>query len=202
MQTMLAPLSRRPRIYDILHALHVVEPISEMTRAELQCLARHARGHHLAVEIGTQMGKSASQIAHALDPVGRLYCIDPWQNGHAGEHPCLRIAKREFVRQGIGARIVLVIGKSGEVAHRLPSSVDFMFVDGDHSYEGLATDWNIVGERLALGGTVCLHDTSVATDEPWRALGSAAYFDDVVIRDPRFLHRERCDTLNVLMRVA
>jgi predicted O-methyltransferase YrrM len=87
-----------------------------------------------------------------------------------------------------------------EVESQLPKQFDFIFVDGDHSFEGLKNDWQIVLRRLSPGGIVCLHDTSVPASEPYRRLGSSAFFDSQIGPHPDFEWIECCHTLNVLRR--
>ncbi|MDW8311093.1 MAG: class I SAM-dependent methyltransferase, partial [Verrucomicrobiales bacterium] len=175
-------LKRRPRILNVLHALKLIRPVSSTTKAELQCLERHARGKALAVEIGTAQGVSAVRIARALAPGGRLVCVDPYSE----ENPNAQICRRELARWGVLGRVTFLRGRSVEMAAQIPRGCDFMFVDGDHSYEGLQADWGIVLECLAVDGIACFHDTSVPVEEPHRQPGSVRFFNEVIRRHPGF----------------
>jgi predicted O-methyltransferase YrrM len=195
-------LLRRPRLANPLHAMGLFEVYTQTTPEELACLERHARGRAAALEIGTYMGASACRIARVLAPQARLYCVDPWERRNGKEDPCLSITRRELRRMGIAGRVQLLRGRSGDVEGSLPSAFDFIFVDGDHSYEGVAIDWAIVLRRLSAGGVVCMHDTSVPETESWRTFGSVRYYDEVVSRHEGFRHLERCYSMNVLERLA
>jgi len=95
----------------------------------------------------------------------------------------------------------LVQGLSHQIENTLPSGFDFIFVDGDHSYEGLERDWQIVLRRLASGGVVCLHDTTIPAAEPHRQFGSVNYFDEVISRATEFELRATCYSMNILVRL-
>jgi len=59
---------------------------------------------------------------------------------------------------------------SREMMDQIPDKLDFAFVDGDHSWEGVKIDWTIVSQRMILGGVACLHDSLVPVGEDWRHL--------------------------------
>src|SRR6267142_281181 len=193
-------LYRRPRLLNPLHALGLVGAHSQTNDEELSSLAAHAKGRKVALEIGTHMGVSAAVIAKALGTAGQLFCVDPWEPVQGKENPCFSICKREFRRQGVVASVVVVQGLSHEVEESLPKSFDFVFLDGDHSYEGLKRDWEIVLRRLAPGGVVCLHDTTIPAAEPNRQHGSVDYFDQVISPSLEFELIENCYSMNVLIR--
>ncbi len=190
----------RPRLVNPLHALGVVEAHSQTNADELACLGRHAKGHDTALEIGTYMGVSAAVIAKNLSPEGRLFCVDPWELRLGKENPCLTICRRELTRKGVLKRVVFLRGYSHDVESLMPNEFDFMFVDGDHSYEGLERDWGIVLRRLSTNGILCLHDTTIPAAEPHRQHGSVEFFDKVIRNHPDFEWLECCYTLNVLRR--
>lgn len=189
-------LKRRPRVLNVMHALRLVRPITSTTEAELACLERHARGRKCAVEIGTAQGASAVRIARALAPDGRLFCVDPYE----AENPNARICRRELMRAAVAHRVTFLRGTSVQMADRIPLGCDFFFVDGDHSYEGLKADWEIVLGRLVAGGVACFHDTSVPADNPARNPGSVRFFEQHIRRHPGFEWLETVYTLNVMRR--
>lgn len=44
------------------------------------------------------------------------------------------------------------------VAHNLVGSIDVLFLDGDHTLQGVAQDWNMYSPLVRPGGIVALHD--------------------------------------------
>ena len=193
-------LYRRPRLLNPLHAIKLFKPHSQTNDQELAVLERYARGHKVALEVGTYMGVSASVITRALAPGGKLYCVDPWEIHHGRENPCWTICKRELRRQGVLARVVFLQGLSYEMEGAMPAGFDFSFIDGDHSYEGMEKDWGIVLRRLLPGGVLCLHDTTVPEAEPYRQFGTVKFFEEVIRSHPEFEWLECCYSMNVLRR--
>lgn len=193
-------LSRRPQLINLLHALHLIKPHTGTIESELAVLERHAEGRQKALEIGTYQGVSAVRIARALAPGGRLYCIDPWSelNGMLG--PCWSIAMRHFKRSQIEAHFVILRDYSVNVQALLPVDFDFVFIDGDHTWEGIETDWRIVAPRIQQNGILCLHDAVTPASESWRVMGSTRFFAEVIAHDPAFEVIETVHSLVVLRK--
>lgn len=195
-------LYARPTALNWLHRCGIFAPHTQTHDAELACIARHAKGHTLALEIGTYMGASACVIAASLAPGGRLFCVDPWVPRRGRENPCLSICRRELTRKGLLDLVEFVRAESRRAEEILPRAFDFAFIDGDHSLDGIKTDWEIVGRRLAPGGIVCLHDSLVPVAEPWRRPPSVEYFAEVISRNRDFDMIDSCETLAVLKRAG
>ena len=193
---------RRPRVLNLLHWANLVNATSQTIPAELNALERHAAGARQALEIGTYQGVSAARIAGALAPGGLLYCVDPWPKTKGRQdNPCWSICERHLRRYGVRNRVRILRGYSGEMAAQMPDQLDFAFVDGDHSWGGIKTDWTIVSEKLLPGGVVCLHDSLIPAGEEWRHADSCVYFEDVIQNDPRFSVIEVVHSLAVLRRL-
>jgi predicted O-methyltransferase YrrM len=179
-------VSRRPRGLDLLHRLHLLGPSSQTNARELGALREYATGRHKALEIGTYQGVSAAVVAEALSQEGTLYCVDPWPEEQGRSNPCWRIARRHLRRANVAQRVRILRGLTEQVYREIPDDLDFVFIDGDHSWEGIGTDWEIVAPRVVPRGIVCLHDVIVPADEPWRTPASVRFFNEVIARDPRF----------------
>jgi len=192
---------RRPRVMNLLHWANLVNAMSQTIPAELYALEHHAAGARRALEIGTYQGVSAARIAGALAPGGLLHCVDPWPENGWGENPCWSICERHLRRCGVNKRVRFLRGYSREMAEQMPNELDFAFVDGDHSWEGIKTDWTIVSERMLPGGVVCLHDSLVPIGEGWRHPDSCAYFEGVIRFDLRFSVIEVVHSLAVLRKI-
>lgn len=134
--------------------------LTGLERAELYRLVRRHRPR-VIVEIGSYLGASALAMAEALPEDGRVYCIDTWQNDGMSEGG--RDTYAEFCRRTAdrGQVIEPVRGWSTEIAPALLARldrIDLLFIDGDHSYDGVAADWRTFGPALAPGGVVAFHD--------------------------------------------
>lgn len=174
-------IDTHPRIFNFLHRFHFVVARSQTHAVERERICGHAKGAKLAVEIGTFMGLTAAQIAARLDRASTLYCIDPYYDGDA----LFAIAKRHVARSHFKSKVNFLRATSAQVIDLVPDNVDFIFVDGDHSYDGLLSDWQFVKKKLRVGGIVAFHDT-VRIDSRRYCEGAERCFDEVIKTDPQF----------------
>jgi len=197
-------LYTRPRILNILHSLRLAEPHSQMIKEEMDCLQKYAREKKQAVEIGTYMGVSATIIANAMANDGMLYCIDPFEAAPGKLNPGFKMAARLFKRNKIMGKIKFLLGYSNDkkIIEQIPDQLDFILIDGDHSYKGLENDWQIVKSKVVTGGIICLHDTTIPAKEPYRDFGSVKYFNDIIIHDKDFEVLETAYSMNVIVKKA
>lgn len=176
---------------------------TQTTLAERDCIARHARGKRRAVEIGVFEGVTTGVIAAALDPTGTLYAIDPFLAGRLGICWGKPIAKRESRRFRPRCQLEFVEAFSHQASQRIGGEFDFLFIDGDHSWDGIAQDWSDWSPRIALGGIIGLHDTRIPEHHPAVAqLGSYQYFNERIIKDSRFRLIDQVDSLSILQLAA
>lgn len=116
------------------------------------------------VEIGSAQGWSTCLTALALEQnlKGRLYAVDPhisndWSH-HNADHT-LHELRANLHASGLAHRVEILRKTTVDVAEELPARVDFAFIDGDHSFEGVKRDWEILRPRLAAWAVVVFHDT-------------------------------------------
>jgi caffeoyl-CoA O-methyltransferase len=132
-----------PPADDLLHELAAetaaLGPESRMQIAVeqgafLTMLAR-LMGARRAVEVGTFTGYSAICLARGLADDGRLLCCDVSDEWTA-------IARRYWVRAGLGDRIELRLGPAIETLRALPATpeIDLAFVDADKAGYGAYYD--------------------------------------------------------------
>jgi predicted O-methyltransferase YrrM len=89
---------------------------------------------------------------------------------------------------------------AGDVAAEFGRSIDFVFIDGDHRYEGVKGDWEAWSPLLVPGGVIALHDSSSSMTRQIDDAGSVRFTRDVIRKDPRFAVVEVVDTLTVVVR--
>jgi predicted O-methyltransferase YrrM len=131
-------------------------------RYRLYDLARTVRGPIL--EVGSYLGASAGTLALGLREQGgdvaerRLYCVDTWQNDTMSEGS--RDTFAEFRRnvRDFEDMITVLRGRSVDVARNFRSPLGMLFVDGDHSYEGVTADIEAWLPKLRKGGVAVFHD--------------------------------------------
>lgn len=156
---------RHPRLAP---SFGVFSHLTALERVELFRLARRP-GVLQVVEIGSYLGASALALAEGLsaagNAVGMVHCIDTWSNVGMAEGP--RDTFSQFQRNTLAhaRRIRPVRGWSTEVAPALLAEIgriDILFIDGDHSYEGVLADWQTFGPAIAPEGVVAFHDVGWA----------------------------------------
>jgi predicted O-methyltransferase YrrM len=174
---------------------------TQTTGAERACLAEVAQGRRRAVEIGVYEGVGTRTIANCMDPNGTLYAVDPFVAGRLGICWNEWIARREIGKAR--GRVELVRAFSHEAVRQIRGSFDLLFIDGDHSDEGIVRDWHDWSPRIEQGGIVALHDTRPSPLNPGvENLGSYRYFESDIRHDPRFRLKRQVDTLSILERVG
>lgn len=113
----------------------------------------------VGVELGTFLGASAIPVARALARWGgTLTCIDTW----AGDRPTttattpwmLVACARNILAAGVGPQIRLVPATTRAAAAAWIHVIDYLYIDGDHSYEGCRADLEAWLPHVRLGGLV------------------------------------------------
>jgi predicted O-methyltransferase YrrM len=174
---------------------------TQTTQNERDCITRHAAGKSRAVEIGVFEGVTTGVIASALPEHAELFGVDPFIAGRAGICWGKSIATKEAYRLKPRCHIRFVEEFSHEASQKIDGTFDLVFIDGDHSLEGIIQDWNDWSARVDANGIIALHDTLVPAHNPNVAnLGSHRYFQDHIQHDDRFEIVERVDSLSVLRR--
>ncbi|MBI3466423.1 MAG: class I SAM-dependent methyltransferase [Planctomycetes bacterium] len=183
----------------LAHGLRLRGADTQTTQAERACLARHARGKKSLVEIGVMYGANTALLRSVMDPLGTVTGIDPHPNGRLRVSFERWIALRELARRRRGTA-QLLRKPSFEAAGDWGTPIDFLFIDGDHSWAGIDRDWRDWSRHVTLGGVVALHDSRSVPGR--QDLDSVRYTQTVVLRDSRFREIDAADSLTVLERTG
>jgi hypothetical protein len=144
-----------------------------------EILRRIPRGESRGAEIGVYKGGLSARLLKAR-PRLHLLLVDPWVGAERSSDSYKASGdRRAFDPQGkmdgyfratrravrfAGDRAEIIRAFSVEVAPRVPdASLDFVFIDGDHSYEGCSADIAAWTPKLRPGGLLGGHDYS----DPW-----------------------------------
>jgi predicted O-methyltransferase YrrM len=144
--------------------------VALLTFDEAALLYRTARslpGDATAVEVGRFKGGSTFLIAAAMpqDAVLWSYDLHVKLTGElSGERLDAQLAGA-LERYGLLDRVRLVVGDS-RTADAPPEPCDLIFLDGDHTYEGVRADYERWRAHLRPGGHLLLHDAGGATPHP------------------------------------
>lgn len=135
------------------------------------------------VEIGVGLAGSDIAFAHACRKNGRghLYAVDISDS-------LIGRSRRILNNHGLGRHVTFVLGDSklAETAQRvvkLSGPADILFIDGDHSFEGAVSDFQLFRPLLRQGGMVLFHDTGPfsASEEQLLALVKSSTPAEVMI---------------------
>lgn len=191
----------------LLHCVSCLVGVSkgntQTTSRERQVIAAHSRLARRAVEIGVFEGVTTAVIAASMAADGIVFGVDPFPRGRLGISYGKLITRKTLRRNKVEHKVQLVEMLSFDAAEVLTGPFEFVFVDGDHSYEGITRDWADWSGKVSVGGRIALHDTQGWSGAPEVSkFGSARFFQDQIIADSRFNLIESVDSMNVLLRVA
>ena len=143
----------------------LIPPRTMHSAPEAALLRELAQGRRRVVEVGVYEGSSAVVLCQVLEPGAELHLVDPF--GHhpmalpegwgATERASRRVVARA-ARRNDGPRVEWHIALSEEAARDWGAPVDLVFIDGDHSEEGCALDWELWHPFVEPGGAVLFHD--------------------------------------------
>lgn len=150
---------------------------------------------HRVAEIGVYKGDFASAILSNYKAIETYYAIDPWRYLEDWNKPMNKnndffdqcyeetITKTKFA----GERVKILRGKTDEVADKIQdNSLDFIYIDGDHTLKGVTIDLNIAYRKLQKGGIIGGDDfrpsiwQHFAHFEPTFVFPYAVYFAEAV----------------------
>lgn len=128
---------------------------------EARWLRQHARDKFV-VEVGSWHGFSACLFATVA---AQVVSIDPHQGDRWHLKPedetwlSLEPFLGNLVREGALGKVIPVIGRSEVVLPMLREDwFHLAFIDGDHSYEAVASDAMLVESLIVPGGLIVFHD--------------------------------------------
>jgi predicted O-methyltransferase YrrM len=128
------------------------------------------------VEIGTYLGKSAILLAAAARVHGRKLVTVDHHRGSEEHQPgweyhdpglvdpevglldTLPGARRALARAGVEGDVILIVGRSPEVAALWATPLGFVFIDGGHTDAAAQADYAGWAPLVAPGGLLAIHD--------------------------------------------
>lgn len=144
------------------------------------------------VEVGSWMGASTCFIAGGLKGEGaKIFAVDnfqglstcgedaAWYDRHfrqLGANSTLEIFRANFAALGFTPRSEPVISDSLAAAQKLAAvrgRIDFVFIDGDHSYAACRADIAAWTPYVKRGGVIAFHDFGSRADGVTRAIFEA-----------------------------
>ena len=101
------------------------------------------------VEVGVDIGENAADILSSWSNVVKLSLVDPADNIHD-----------RFKAEGDRVKLFHKYSVDGAKEFE-DNTLDFVYLDGDHSYNAVKDDLHSWYPKLKVGGVICGHDFSV-----------------------------------------
>jgi cephalosporin hydroxylase len=141
------------------------------------------------LEIGTASGGTLLLAACLADARATIFSIDLPCGPYGGGYPEWKTSLyQSFARAG--QRIELIRGDSHSEAvfdtlrQRLEGrTIDYLFIDADHSYEGVRRDFEMYAALLSDGAMVAFHDIAVDRDRA-QSHQVSIYWNEIKVRYP------------------
>ncbi len=138
----------------------------------------------IVLEIGLALGGTLFLWSRAAAPDAHLVAVDDSLPGALGVWSPFPLVRRSFARDE--QRVSLLMGRDSHEAETYDrvrrvvggASIDFLFIDGDHTYEGVSEDFRTYSRLVRPGGLVAFHD--VSQDPTSDTEGTARFWSEFV----------------------
>jgi predicted O-methyltransferase YrrM len=135
------------------------------TQSEEALLLKYAQGRKILVEIGIAEGASALELRRVVDPNATIYLIDPFVvTGRIPYINFMQLVAHRYVDSCSNANIAWLKDYSFNVSKTWHKPIDFLFIDGDHSYNACLQDWEEWSPYIVESGIVAFHDSRIFSD--------------------------------------
>lgn len=134
--------------------------------AQLASDVRQLRPRNV-LEIGTSMGGTLYLWTRLAEPDATIVSVDLPGGRFGGGYSGLRTGLyRRFSRGRQTLHLLRADSHAPETARRVQDlfqgqGIDFLFIDGDHTYQGVREDWETYGPLVRPGGMVAFHDVAM-----------------------------------------
>ncbi|MFB6186147.1 MAG: class I SAM-dependent methyltransferase [Halobacteriaceae archaeon] len=135
------------------------------------------------LEIGTAKGGSLYIWSRYFDSTNQIISLDlpgGQFGGGYGQHKT-----KLFKEFSPSTRMDFVMANSHDsdtfkkVSNIVQSEIDFLFIDGDHTYEGVKQDFEMYSELVSEGGIIALHDIAHHPDTEEEVNRRREVIDDI-----------------------
>jgi cephalosporin hydroxylase len=127
----------------------------------------------VAVEIGTNTGGTFFLMCKLSDPTATLISIDLPRGKGGGGYPDY---KNNFFKSfGVGLQHLNFIKQDSQDPNTFQRVneilqgrlIDFLFIDGDHSFQGVKNDFELYSPLVNTGGIIAFHDIKDYPEDHW-----------------------------------
>lgn len=146
------------------------------------------------LEIGTANGGSLFLFCQLADPAAKIVSLDlPWGNFGGGYPLWKKPLYRSFVKGLQKLYLIRADSHKAESLARIESilqeeKLDFLFIDGDHTYEGVKHDFELYSPLVRSGGIIAMHDicrhhdfSETQVEKFWEEIKDGQQYQELVV---------------------
>lgn len=170
------------RPYHKLDEFFVSQIMGAFSAFDMQALhggCKRLKDGDVYVEVGTYYGRSTYCAAQFLDKGVKMFAVDITD---PGDYPGHKSRKQFWKDSGLDKRVTYIVKPSEEAAKEFKDKIDMMFIDADHSYEGVKLDVESWYPHMKSGGYMYFHDadeSSAGVFQLTKELGKDKRFSDL-----------------------
>ncbi len=162
-------------------------------------LAKEVSSDSCIVEIGSYRGKSSICLGlgslHGNEV--KVFAIDPhstYVGVNGGKFGASDLSKmyKNITSFGLGEVIYQISLSSFEVGKIWQEKIGLLWIDGDHTYEGVKSDFELFGRFVTSNGYILFHDSY---------LDSVKQVINEILQSEDFILTEKIGTITVLKKV-
>jgi quinol monooxygenase YgiN len=114
-------------------------------------------------EVRVYKGDFAYQLLQNCDSIEKYYMIDPWRHLEDWKKPANKnndtfeqfFLEAKEKTSFASNKIAILRGKTTEVVEKIPNnSLDFAYIDGDHTLKGITIDLIRLFDKIRVGGWI------------------------------------------------
>jgi cephalosporin hydroxylase len=145
------------------------------------------------LEIGTWNGGTLFLFSHMINGNAMLISLDMPQGEFGGGYEDYKIPiYTNFAQDNQTVHLVRADSHSKASLHKIEAilkgaKLDFLFIDGDHTYDGVKKDFEMYSPLLRKGGLIAFHDICVHTVESgcnvhpfWEEIKHAYKYEELI----------------------
>jgi predicted O-methyltransferase YrrM len=138
----------------------------------------------VGAEIGVAYGKNSINILETLPSLQHLYLIDPWDGVVRTKEFYQNVRKVAHENLLHYTNKITIMETTSELAAKsIPGPLDFVYIDGDHSYDAVMLDIILWGRRVKPGGFLAGHDyVRTRKHGVYRAVNDYANYHNIEIK--------------------
>lgn len=182
--------NRPKELVDLVLSNNVIRPVQ--VREELIEYAQVISDlkPKLALEIGTLHGGTLCLLSRLADPSATIVSVDLPLGRFGGGYKWFYVPIfKSFARFGQKIHLLRADSHAPETLSAVRRilgnrQLDLLFIDGDHSYEGVRDDFELYHPLVRSGGLIAFHDVAEHTD---RTCEVSRFWDEV---KQRYRHTE------------